>query len=175
MKRILVFVIALIAAVMWYAGTPSVAQNFQGRIIANQSGKCVDVFRGDRDAAIIIFDCNGGSNQNWVFQNGILKSVGTGQCVYRNGDVTDWPHEASRRAPSDFFPALVTRDCVNPRVTKYGADRSQVRPVSWRIDGARLIGRDICMDVSGGQTRNGSSLLMWNCNGGANQNFSFGR
>jgi len=65
MKKLSALASALIAAIFWSAAGSANAQNFQGRIIANQSGKCLDVFRGNRDAAIIIFDCNGGSNQNW--------------------------------------------------------------------------------------------------------------
>ncbi len=119
--------------------------------VGASSSKCVDdngqsTANGSR---IQIWDCNGGSNQQWtVASNGTLQVYG--KCMditganYGNGTGIDlW-------------------DCNG------GANQQ------WRVANGTLVNpaSGKCLDDPGSNTVNGTQLDLWTCNGGSNQQWT---
>jgi hypothetical protein len=180
-----------LGAALVVGATASEAEAFTGRVVSNQTGKCLDLVRGKRDAAIVMWDCNGGANQQWRLDGGRLVSALTGQCVYVNYVITGSITSVTTR---DFRLGLVTRDCQNAQSTARQTiwSRMPPSPLQWRINGNRLLSpgmgesgwdyasnqrtfTDGCLDVSGASTRNGANIIVFTCTPGApNQQFRFG-
>jgi hypothetical protein len=114
------------------------------------SGRCLDVpgQRQTNGTQLVIWDCNGGSNQRWTqLSNGALQVYGT-KCMDVLGHNT---------APGGI---VAISDCT-------GGPNQQ-----WRFyaDGT-IVGVEsgLCLDVTGARTGNGTPIEIWTCNGGSNQ------
>ncbi|ABC31143.1 protein containing QXW lectin repeats [Hahella chejuensis KCTC 2396] len=127
---------------------------------AKNSGKCADVYGGDRrdGASVIQWSCHGGNNQRWQFihlGNGVhqIKSVNSGKCLDLFG-------------ASQYNGAYAGQwTCNNSNNQKWQAFKN--------TDGTyRLIavhsGKALDVDAAGG-TYNGARLRQWDWVGANNQ------
>ncbi|MBO9556205.1 ricin-type beta-trefoil lectin domain protein [Cellulomonas sp.] len=117
------------------------------------SGRCLDVPNASQTdgTAVAIWDCNGGSNQQWT-------STANGQLVVYGNKCLDVPGHAT---------AAGTR--VTIWTCNGGANQQ------WRLNGdGTVVGVEsgLCLDVTGAATGNGSAVALWTCTGGSNQRWS---
>ena len=115
--------------------------------ITGLAGKCVDV-RGGKNASgtpLILYSCHGGANQSWV-----LAHDGT--------------------IHSSLFTCLDASDGDARSKTCNGSAAQQ-----WQIKGTALINpaSSKCLDVEGGRSDDGTRLILYECHGGANQQWTF--
>ncbi|HEV2636510.1 MAG TPA: ricin-type beta-trefoil lectin domain protein [Actinocrinis sp.] len=129
----------------WGTGTnPGPPRGFES---AN-SARCLDDpgFNTASGTALDIWDCNGGTNQQWTYlPNGEVQVLG--KCL-------DAPGSAAQGTQTDIA------DCSG------GAGQL------WTLKGdGTVVNRasGLCLDVTANATANGSSVEVWGCNGGANQ------
>jgi hypothetical protein len=124
-----------------------------GPIKGVQSGRCLDVPGGTQTngTQVIIWDCNGGSNQQWTrLSNGELQVYGT-KCLDALGNSTT--------------PGTVVAiwDCN-------GGTNQQWR---FNADGTIVgVQSGLCLDVTGNATANNTPVEIWTCNGGNNQKWT---
>ena len=117
------------------------------------SNRCLDVpgAATTNGTLLQIWDCSGGTNQQWTsLSNGELQVYGN-KCL-------DVPNHAT---------AAGTRveiwDCNG------GANQQ------WTLNSnGTVVGREsgLCLDVTGAGTANGTAVEIWTCNGGSNQNWA---
>jgi hypothetical protein len=131
-------------------------------LTARHSGKCVDVVSASTSngAEVAQYDCNGGGNQRWQFQdagNGYYRIIAqhSGLCLDVNGAST----------------------ANNARIIQWTCGSGQNQ--QWQIEDAgsgyiRLIARHSgkCLDVTSQSTANGARLQQYDCWSGQNQQFS---
>ncbi|WP_211253080.1 RICIN domain-containing protein, partial [Glycomyces tenuis] len=143
-----------VAASLWFGlGTASAAP---APLVGTASGRCLDV-TGASDApgtAVVIWDCNGGANQQWEFTGaGELRTLGGTRCL----DAFDNQTAAGTR--------LVIWNCNG------GANQQFRLNGDGSITGVQS---GLCVDVIGAGTANGTEVGLWDCNGQANQRWSTG-
>ena len=117
------------------------------------SGRCVDVPGASQTngTQLIIWDCNGGANQQWTRQSDGTLHVYGNKCMDAQGNGT---------TPGT---AVAIWDCNG------GANQQ------WRVntDGTIVgVQSGLCLDVTGNATANSSLIELWTCNGGSNQKWS---
>ncbi|MFF4714933.1 non-reducing end alpha-L-arabinofuranosidase family hydrolase [Streptomyces eurythermus] len=117
------------------------------------SGRCLDVPNaGQADGTNpLIWDCHGGTNQQWTLTDaGQLTVYGT-KCL----DV----------------PGHATTAGTRPVIWSCNGGANQ----RWRLnaDGTVVaVESGLCLDVSGGATANGTEVQLWACHGGGNQQWT---
>src|SRR5690606_25089593 len=117
------------------------------------SNRCLDVEGASQSngAQVIIWDCNGGANQQWTATSaGELRVYGS-KCLDVNG------------AGTADGTAVIIWDCN-------GQDNQK-----WTLnaDGSiTAVGANKCLDVSGYGTANGTTVHIWSCHGGTNQKWT---
>jgi len=124
-----------------------------GRLLGVGSNRCLDVPNQSQTngTQTIIWDCNGGANQNWAqLANGALQVYGT-KCLDALNQGT---------APGT---AAVIGDCTG------GASQRWTFNADGTIVGAQS---GLCLDVTGAGTANNTAVEIWTCNGGANQRWT---
>ncbi|APJ04110.1 RICIN domain-containing protein [Silvanigrella aquatica] len=124
---------------------PLAANAFQ---IIGLGGKCLDVNGGQthNGTPVTMWDCHGGSNQQWHIENGRITGIG-GLCL----DVS-YGHGS---------PVQVW-DCNNTPPQQW----------TYNIDGSlRAMGK--CLDVFNFSTLNGTPVQMSNCTNNQNQKWRF--
>ncbi|WP_371778005.1 glycoside hydrolase family 27 protein [Streptosporangium subroseum] len=125
------------------------------RIQGVGSGRCLDVTGASQanGTQVVIWDCNGQSNQQWASTSaGELRVYGN-KCLDVNNNGT-----------ADGTGVLIW-DCNGQNNQK------------WRLnsDGTiTAIGANKCLDVAGNATTNNAGLQIWTCTGGANQRWTRG-
>jgi hypothetical protein len=119
----------------------------------NGSSRCLDV--ADQSTAnlapIVIWDCNGGSNQQWTqLSNGALQVYGN-KCL-------DVPNHAT--APGT-------------KVAIWDCNGGSNQQWTFNADGT-IAGREsgLCLDVTGWGTANRTPVELWSCNSGSNQKWT---
>ncbi|MEU4215633.1 PHB depolymerase family esterase [Actinoplanes sp. NPDC026623] len=117
------------------------------------SGRCLDVPGGNQANGTrpALWDCNGGSNQNWTSTSSNELRTAGGKCLDVAGGAT-----------TDGTTVQIW-DC-NGGVNQ-----------QWRLnsDGTVVaVNSGRCLDVTGAATANGSPVQIWNCNGGSNQRWA---
>ncbi len=117
------------------------------------SGRCLDVPNASQTDGILldIWDCNGGTNQQWTANSSNQLTVYGNKCL-------DVPGHAT---------AAGTR--VGIWACNGGANQQ------WRVNAdGTVVGMEsgLCLDVVGAATANGSGVDIWTCNGGANQKWT---
>ncbi|MCA2215491.1 endo-1,4-beta-xylanase [Wangella sp. NEAU-J3] len=125
--------------------------NPTGNRLRNEAaGRCLDVNGGNagNGTPSIVWDCHGGTNQQFT-QNGPALQV-LGKCL---------------EAPANAAAGTAVRvwDCGG------GANQQ------WAVNGNGTISNaqsGLCLDVNGGSTANGSAVIVWSCHGGANQRWA---
>ena len=118
-------------------------------------GKCLDDigFSTADGTPVQIWDCSKASNQMWSLNNDSVQLAGTSKCLQATT-----LYEGSR-------PVLAECDNNNPRQRWQTAStpaKSSVQFVSQRDSGK-------CLDIRGGDSRDGTVIEAWSCNGGGNQ------
>jgi hypothetical protein len=117
------------------------------------SGRCLDVpnLSQTNGTQVVIWDCNGGANQQWAqTSSGQLQVYGT-KCL----DALN--HATTPGAPVGIW------DCNG------GANQR------WTLNSdGTVVGVEsgLCLDVTGAGTANGTKVELWTCNGGSNQRWS---
>lgn len=117
------------------------------------SGRCLDVPNASQtDGTLLnIWDCNGGSNQQWT-------ATASNQLIVYGNKCLDVPGHATSAG---------TRVQI---WTCNGGTNQQ-----WRLDAdGTIVGVEsgLCLDVTNAATSNGSPVAIWTCNGGDNQRWT---
>jgi hypothetical protein len=117
------------------------------------SNRCLDVpgAATANGTLLDIWDCNGGSNQQWTYlSNGELQVYGSA-CL----DV----------------PAHATTAGTRVEIWTCNGGGNQ----QWNLNSdGTVVGREsgLCLDVTGAGTANGTAVEIWTCNGGSNQKWT---
>lgn len=124
-----------------------------GAIVGVGSGRCVDVPNQSQTAGtqVELWDCNGGSNQQWTTTSaGELRVYG-----------------------SDCLDAAGQGTSPGTKVDIWGCTGGSNQ--KWTIHADGTITGDqagLCLDATGAGTANGTLLQLWTCNGGSNQKWT---
>nr|BFE73077.1 hypothetical protein GCM10020092_063780 [Actinoplanes digitatis] len=125
-------------------------------LVGQGSGRCLDVHDNVvvNDAAVEIFDCNGGANQRWnLTAAGELRVYDGTRCL----DVSGGGTTAGSR--------VIEWEC-------HGGANQQFR---MNADGTvAAVQSGLCLDVSGASTEPGAAVIVWTCHHAANQVWSRG-
>lgn len=130
--------------------------------IMGSGGKCLDAAGGNRNTSLILWDCHGRSNQLWHFQNRVLVSDKTGQCVF----LANTAQRQSRQTR-----ALVTADC-DPKAANPGM------AVRWEQRGDSLViapggPAQSCLDIGGAASGGAPAVVTSPCSGADQQRWRF--
>ncbi|WP_318307296.1 non-reducing end alpha-L-arabinofuranosidase family hydrolase [Amycolatopsis solani] len=134
-------------------GAGTAQADVTGALRGAGSNRCLDVANASQSdgAALQIYDCSGGTNQQWTATDAGELRVYGGKCLDVPGSATT----AGTR--------LQTWTC-------HGGANQQ-----WRVnaDGTVVgVQSGLCLDVVGAGTANGTAVEIWTCHGGTNQKWS---
>jgi hypothetical protein len=125
-----------------------------GEIHAVGAGKCLDVpnISHTEGTQPQIWDCNGGSNQEWT-------ATSSGQLtVYSGGDCLDaYADETTPGTKVQIWPC------------NGGSNQEWNLNANGTITGVQS---GLCLDVTGASTADGALAQLWTCNGGSNQQWT---
>ncbi|MEV6183183.1 non-reducing end alpha-L-arabinofuranosidase family hydrolase [Streptomyces sp. NPDC052015] len=143
---------ALVASAATLVAHPAQAAS-SGALRGVGSGRCLDVPGASQTNGtnLQIYDCWGGTNQQWTLTDSNQLTVYGNKCL-------DVPGHATTAG---------TR--VQIWTCSGGANQQ------WRVNAdGTIVGVEsgLCLDVSGGATANGTAVQLWNCNGGNNQKWT---
>ncbi|WP_026925209.1 ricin-type beta-trefoil lectin domain protein [Glycomyces arizonensis] len=135
---------------------PDTAGDTGGELRAVAADKCLDVPHATTEpgARLQIWDCWGGANQQWTYNE-------AGELTVYSGD--DRRCLDAYNFGTDNGTAVVTWNCT-------GGVNQQ-----WNVNGDGTITSahsGLCLDVSAYATANGSTVHLWTCHGGSNQQWS---
>ncbi len=136
--------------VAFTASTPSGT----GELHAVGAGKCLDVpnVTHTEGTQADIWDCNGGSNQEWTAtSSGQLTVYSGADCLDANANGTT-PGTKVQIWPCDG-----------------GGNQQWNRNANGTITGVQS---GLCLDVTGASTADGALAELWTCNGGSNQQWT---
>ncbi|MBT2421827.1 RICIN domain-containing protein [Streptomyces sp. ISL-22] len=151
-RRLSVLLAALVASAATLVTNPAQAAT-TGALRGVGSDRCLDVPNaGQTDGTNLqIWDCNGGTNQQWTLTDSNQLTVYGNKCL----DV----------------PGHATAAGTRPVIWSCNGGTNQ----QWRVnaDGTIVaVESGLCLDVSGGATANGTAVQLWNCHGGSNQKWT---
>ncbi|MFG1807723.1 non-reducing end alpha-L-arabinofuranosidase family hydrolase [Streptomyces sp. NPDC049040] len=140
-----------VVAAMLVAGPAQAAGS--GALRGAGSGRCLDVPNSSQtDGTYLqIYDCSGGTNQQWTLTSGNQLTVYGGKCLDVTGKAT---------APGTRVEIW----------TCNGGSNQQ-----WRVNSdGTIVGvqSGLCLDVTGAGTANSTAVEIWTCNGGSNQQWT---
>lgn len=117
---------------------------------------CLDIAGGkpDNGTPIQLWKCNGHTNQKWSFENFQIKSMATGKCIDSGN-------------PVQMGKSLIIWDCNGLAQQKFGYD-FKMGTIYLQYSAADA---SVCMDIQGGQLKEGGVVNPWNCNSCWNQQF----
>jgi len=120
------------------------------QIVGVPSGRCADVpgATTTNGTQLQLWDCHGGTNQNWTYTSSKQMVVYGNKCL----DAYGW-------GTTNGTPAAIW-DCTG------GANQQ------WNVNSNGTITSahsGLCLDASGAGSANGTKLVLWSCNGSANQ------
>ncbi|MFL5995233.1 MAG: non-reducing end alpha-L-arabinofuranosidase family hydrolase [Streptomyces sp.] len=152
-SAVLAAVVAALAALaaLLVAGPAQAATTSDVRGV--DSGRCLDVsgFSQTDGANVHIWDCHGGTNQQWTLTGSSQLTVYGNKCLDVRGGGT------TAGTPVQIW-------------TCNGSDNQQ-----WRVnpDGTIVgVRSGLCLEVAGWGKANGTGVQMWSCHGGANQKWT---
>ncbi|MDH6437302.1 hypothetical protein M2158_005843 [Streptomyces sp. SAI-144] len=152
-SAVLAAVVAALAALaaLLVAGPAQAATTSDVRGV--DSGRCLDVagFSQTDGANVHIWDCHGGTNQQWTLTDSAQLTVYGNKCLDVRGGAT------TPGTPVQIW-------------TCNGSDNQQ-----WRVnpDGTIVgVRSGLCLEVSGWGKANGTGVQIWSCHGGANQKWT---
>jgi hypothetical protein len=142
----------LLAVAVTLVAGPAQADT-SGALRGTGSGRCLDVPNSSQtDGTYLqIYDCSGGTNQQWTLTSGNELTVYGGKCL-------DVPGRAT--APGTRVEIWTCNGGANQQ---------------WRVnsDGTVVgVQSGLCLDVTGAGTANGTAVEIWTCNGGSNQQWT---
>ncbi|MEH0420744.1 non-reducing end alpha-L-arabinofuranosidase family hydrolase [Streptomyces sp. B21-083] len=150
---VLAAVVAALAALaaLLVAGPAQAATTSDVRGV--DSGRCLDVsgFSQTDGANVQIWDCHGGTNQQWTLTDSSQLTVYGNKCLDARGGAT-----------TSGTPVQIS--------TCNGSDNQQ-----WRVnpDGTIIgVRSGLCLEASGWGKANGTGVQIWSCHGGANQKWT---
>jgi len=118
-------------------------------IFKGLAGKCLDSGGTASGSRAVLWDCNGGANQQWTLSSGQIVGPG-GKCLDVSGGVS------ANNTPIILF------DC-------HGSANQQ-----WTLKNGEIVGLGgRCVDVSQALTANGTGLILFDCHGQPNQLWSY--
>jgi alpha-galactosidase len=119
-------------------------------LVSAASGRCLDVPSGStaNGTQPVIWDCNGGANQQWTI---------SGQSIQALGKCLDAPLNAAAGAKVQLW------DCNG------GTNQQWTLNTDGTVRGAQS---GLCLDVDHNLTANGTVVLLWTCSAAANQRWS---
>jgi hypothetical protein len=122
-----------------------------GTIVGVGSGRCVDVPGASQTSGtqVELWDCNGGSNQQWT-------ATTAGELRVYGSDCLD-------AAASGAGAKVDIWTCTG------GANQQWKLNADGTITGVQS---GLCLDATGAGTANGTLLELWTCNGGSNQQWT---
>ncbi|MBS2966470.1 ricin-type beta-trefoil lectin domain protein [Actinocrinis puniceicyclus] len=124
-----------------------------GTIVGVGSGRCVDVTGASQNngTQVELWDCNGGSNQQWT-------STSAGELrVYGSSCLDAYGQGTSPGTKVDIW------SCTGQSNQKWNLN----------ADGTITSAQSgLCLDATGAGTANGTALELWSCNGGSNQKWT---
>ncbi|WP_169846716.1 RICIN domain-containing protein [Rhodococcus marinonascens] len=144
-------------------------------------GRVLDILDNGTAAGtnVQMWDYTGAENQQWMLKdNGQIVNPHTGKCLDVFPTATNSPSYISGGSNGE---RVAINDCATTdqlRITDYAAQR-------WSVDDAVIDGRSAggaivnnakagkCLDVTDGESANGTRLQIWDCTGGPNQQFNF--
>ncbi|MDX8032667.1 ricin-type beta-trefoil lectin domain protein [Lentzea sp. BCCO 10_0856] len=142
-------------ATAWYAALRSVPGSIGDpaagrRIVGVPSGRCTDVpgATTTNGTQVQLWDCHGGTNQNWTYTSGKALVVFGSKCL-----------EASGWGTANGTPVAIW-DC-------HGGANQQ-----WNVNSGGTITNalsGLCLDANGRGSVNGTKLILWACSGQSNQ------
>ncbi|MDG4784670.1 ricin-type beta-trefoil lectin domain protein [Micromonospora sp. WMMD1102] len=132
-------------------GSPGTGTPTAGAIVAAASGRCVDVpgYSTTNSTQVQLWDCHGGTNQQWNHTSGRQLTVYGNKCLDAEGRGTS---AGTRVTIYDCHGGTNQQWNVNPDGTITGVQSG------------------LCLDAGG--TGNGTKLVLWTCTGQANQQWS---
>lgn len=124
-----------------------------GTIVGQQSGRCVDITGRSttNGTQAELWDCNGGTNQQWTY-------TATKQLVVYGNKCLD----ASGQGTSNGTQAVIW-DCNGQPNQQWNLTTNGT------ITGVQS---GLCLDAAGQGTANGTKVQLWSCTGGQNQQWS---
>ncbi|MBM9502998.1 ricin-type beta-trefoil lectin domain protein [Actinacidiphila acididurans] len=124
-------------------------------IVGAASGRCVDVPNQSQTAGtqVELWDCNGGTNQQWT-------STSAGELRVYGGDCLDAAGQGTTAGTK-----------VDIWTCDGGANQKWTLNADGTVTGVQS---GLCLDATGGGTANGTLLELWTCNGGSNQKWTRG-
>jgi hypothetical protein len=124
-------------------------------VVGVASGRCVDVPNQSQTAGtqVELWDCNGGSNQQWTSTSSHELRVYGGDCLDASGAAT---------APGTK---------VDIWTCDGGANQQWTLNSDGTITGVQS---GLCLDATGNGSGNGTLLELWTCTGGGNQKWTRG-
>ncbi|WP_329274474.1 ricin-type beta-trefoil lectin domain protein [Streptomyces sp. NBC_01451] len=118
------------------------------------SGRCLDVPGGKTESGteLTLWDCNGGSNQQWSYDT-VTRALG----VYGSKCLDSESDSAVNGVP------VVIRDCTGGATQQWDV-----------VSGGTVenVGLGLCLDAAELGVANGTPVQLWSCNGGGNQRWS---
>ncbi|WP_461096546.1 non-reducing end alpha-L-arabinofuranosidase family hydrolase [Streptomyces bullii] len=151
-RHLSVVLAALVASAATLVAHPAQAAT-TGAVRGAGSNRCLDVpGAAQTDGTNLqIWDCHGGTNQQWTLTDSNQLTVYGNKCL----DV----------------PGHATTAGTRPVIWSCNGGTNQ----QWRVnaDGTIVaVESGLCLDISGGATANGTAVQLWNCNGGSNQKWT---
>ncbi|GHE72781.1 non-reducing end alpha-L-arabinofuranosidase family hydrolase [Streptomyces capitiformicae] len=152
LRHLSVLLAALVASAATLVANPAQAAT-SGELRGVGSGRCLDVPNASQTDGtnLQIWDCWGGTNQQWTLTDNNQLTVYGNKCL----DVPGHANTAGTR----------------PVIWSCNGGTNQ----QWRVnsDGTIVaVESGLCLDVSGGATANGTAVQLWNCTGGNNQKWT---
>ncbi|MGW7210862.1 non-reducing end alpha-L-arabinofuranosidase family hydrolase, partial [Streptomyces sp. NPDC054837] len=152
-SAVLAAVVAALAALaaLLVAGPAQAATTSDVRGV--DSGRCLDVAGVSQadGANVHIWDCHGGTNQQWTLTDSAQLTVYGNKCLDARGGAT------TPGTPVQIW-------------TCNGSDNQQ-----WRVnpDGTIIgVRSGLCLEAAGWGKANGTGVQLWSCHGGANQKWT---
>ncbi|MER5639129.1 non-reducing end alpha-L-arabinofuranosidase family hydrolase [Kitasatospora sp. NPDC002227] len=144
---------AVAALATTLVAVPTAQAATTGALRGTGSGRCLDVQNAAQSdgAALQIYDCSGGANQQWTLTSGNQLTVYGNKCL----DV----------------PGHATTAGTRVQIWSCSGGANQ----QWRVNSDGTIAgveSGLCLDVTGAGTANGTAVELWNCNGRSNQQWS---
>ncbi len=129
--------------------TPTPAPRKGRMIVSALNGYCIDIAGANtsRGASLISWPCHGGSNQRWIYEDGMIKSQLNGYCI----DIA--------RASTSPGAKLISWPCHGGRNQRWVYENGMIK--------SQLNG--YCIDIARANTSRGAPLIAWPCHGGSNQ------
>ena len=135
------------------AGSGGTGGGSAGEIVGAASGRCVDVPGASQTQGtqVELWDCNGGSNQQWTSTAASELRVYGGDCLDAYGAGTS----------------------AGTKVDIWSCSGQANQKWNFNADGTVTNAQSgLCLDATGAGTANGTLLELWTCNGQSNQKWT---